>query len=53
MPELNLTPPEFVPKGWYTQERMEDFDKAHSGFWLPEKRKLMHNLMAEQNEAFT
>jgi hypothetical protein len=47
-----VRPPDFVPKGRYTQERMEDFDKAHPGFWLLEERKLMHNLMAEQNEAF-
>ena len=52
MPQLSPTPPEFSPKGRYTQERMEDFDKAHPDFWWPEERKLMHHLMAEQNEAF-
>jgi len=52
MPVLSPTPPEFEPKGRYTQERMEDFDKAHPGFWWPEERKLMHHLMAEQNAAF-
>ena len=52
MPQLSPAPPEFSPKGRYTKERMEDFDKAHPGFWLPEERKLMHHLMAEQNAAF-
>ncbi|KAJ2931027.1 hypothetical protein H1R20_g6074, partial [Candolleomyces eurysporus] len=52
MPTLSPTPPEFSPKGRYTQERMEGFDKAHQDFWWPEERKLMHHLMAEQNEAF-
>ena len=52
IPSLSPVPPEFQPKGRYTQQRMEDFDKAHPGFWWPEERKLMHHLMAEQNEAF-
>ena len=53
MPKLNPRPPEFEPKGRYTQERKEAMDKVHAGdFLLPEERKLIHHLIAEQNEAF-
>ena len=53
MPKLNLRPPEFEPKGRYTQERKEAMDKVHAGdFLLPEERKLIHHLISEQNEAF-
>ena len=53
MPELSLNPPEFTPTGRYTQDRKEQMDKAHSGNFLwPEERKLVHQLVAQQNEAF-
>ena len=52
MPQLPTTPPDFAPKGRYTQERKEDFDKARPDVWWLEERKLMHHLMAEQNKAF-
>jgi hypothetical protein len=48
-----VKPPEFVPKGRYTQERMEKMHKAHDdSFLLPKELKLMHWLITEQNEAF-
>ena len=53
MPSLNPNPPEFVPTGRYTQERMQDFDKVHKGEFLwPEERKLVHHIMMEQNQVF-
>ena len=53
MPSLNPKPPEFVPTGRYSKERMQDFDKVHKGEFLwPEERKLVHHLMMEQNQAF-
>ena len=53
MPRLPTNPANFVPTGRYTQERMEAFDKAHSrDFLWPEERKLLHQFMCLQNEAF-
>ena len=53
MPKLNPNPPDFEPKGRYTLERMKAMDAAHKeDFLWPEERKLMHHLIAEQNEAF-
>lgn len=53
MPKLNPVPPEFRPKGRYTQERKEAMDLVHGGDFLwPEERKLLHHLMTEQNQAF-
>ena len=53
MPVLSAHPPEFVPTGRYTQERKEIIDNVHKGDFLwPEERKLVHHLMAEQNQAF-
>jgi len=34
MPSLNPEPPEFVPTGRYSKERMQDFDKVHKGEFL-------------------
>ncbi|KDR64982.1 hypothetical protein GALMADRAFT_82442, partial [Galerina marginata CBS 339.88] len=53
MPELNPNPTDFVPTGRYTETRQKAFDKVHEGdFLLPEERKLVHNVMMNQNEAF-
>lgn len=53
LPELSQNPPDFVPKGRYTQERMEDIEKIHSeDFLWPEERKLMHHFMSLQEGAF-
>jgi len=53
IPKLPEKPPEFVPKGRYTGERKEKLDMRHmsSFLWL-EERKLMHWVIAEQNQAF-
>ncbi len=53
MPTLSPNPPDFVPTGRYTQERMEAFDKVHPGDFLwPEERKLLHHFMCLHNESF-
>ena len=53
MPKLSPNPPNFVPTGRYTQERMEKIEKVHSGeFLLQEERKLMHHFMMEQDLGF-
>lgn len=53
MPQLPVHPPDFSPKGRYTQERMEKMDAGHEpDFLWPEERKLMHQLISEQNQAF-
>ncbi|EIW51315.1 uncharacterized protein TRAVEDRAFT_54667 [Trametes versicolor FP-101664 SS1] len=53
MPELPTNPTDFVPTGRYTAERQEAFNKAHSeDFLWPEERKLLHNFVSLQNEAF-
>jgi len=54
LPKLPEHPPEFSPKGRYTAERKEKLDLGHmSNFLWPEERKLMHWVVAEQNQAFT
>jgi len=53
IPVLNPNPGDFVPKGRYTLERKEHMDKVHGqDFLSPEELKLVHHLIAEQNEAF-
>ena len=53
MPRLLEQPPEFQTKGYYNLDHKEKLDRAHSlGFLWSEERKLMHWLVAEQNEAF-
>ena len=53
MPQLPTNPGDYVPTGRYTQERKEAFDKAHDGDFLwPKERKLLHQFMCLQNEAF-
>ena len=53
LPELPEHPPEFSLKGRYTAERKEKLDLGHmSNFLWPEERKLMHWVVAEQNQAF-
>jgi hypothetical protein len=53
MPKLSPRPPEFTPTGRYTQERKEAFDKVHEGDFLwPEERKLVHQLVMQQNKGF-
>jgi len=53
MPRLPEQPPEFQTKGCYNLDRKEKLDIMHPlGFLWPEERKLMHWLVAEQNEAF-
>ena len=53
MPELPVNPPDFEPKGRYTMERMKQMDEKHEeDFMWPEERKLMHHMIAQQNEAF-
>jgi len=54
LPILPERPPDFIPKGRYTAERKEKLNMTHgSGFLWPEERKLMHWMIAEQNQAFT
>jgi len=46
-------PLEFSPKGRYMVERKEKLDLGHmSNFLWPEEQKLMHWIVAEQNQAF-
>jgi len=53
IPKLPEKPPDFIPKGRYTAERKEKLDMRHmSSFLWPEERKLMHWVVAEQNQAF-
>lgn len=52
MPEVNPRPPEFEPKGRYTQERKEAMDEVHGGDFLWEERKLVHDIIRNQNEVF-
>ena len=53
LPELPVRPPDFVPTGRYTQERKEIIDKMHNDDFLwPEERKLMHDLMKNQEKGF-
>jgi len=53
LPRLPEYPPEFIPKGRYTTERKEKLDLGHtSNFLWPEEQKLMHWIVAEQNQVF-
>lgn len=53
IPELSAHPRDFKPTGRYTQERKDEMDKVHKeGFLWPEERKLVHNIIMDQNEAF-
>ncbi|KAJ3552416.1 hypothetical protein NP233_g12890 [Leucocoprinus birnbaumii] len=53
LPELPVRPPEFEPEGRYTLKRKEKLDLVHSeDFLWPEERKVMHWLIAKQNQAF-
>ena len=53
LPVLPEFPPEFVPRGRYTRERMEKMDGQHrADFLMPEERKLLHWLVSEHNDAF-
>ncbi len=53
MPMLSKQPPEFVPTGRYSRERKEQMDLVHGGDFLwEEERKLVHQLIMQQNEAF-
>ena len=53
MPRLPERPPEFQTKGCYNLDRKEKLDAVHpAGFLWPEERKLIHWLVAEQNEVF-
>ena len=53
IPKLPERPPEFQTKGHYSLERKVKLDVVHSEEFLwPEEGKLMHWLVAEQNEAF-
>ncbi len=52
MPMLSKQPPEFVPTGRYSRERKEQMDIVHGGDFLwEEERKLVHQLIMQQNEA--
>lgn len=52
MPKLSPNPPEFIPTGRYTQERKDQIHDRHKDFLQEEELKLLHQLIAQQNEAF-
>ena len=53
MPKLTPNPPDFEPRGRYTVERRDQFDKIHKGDFLwSEERKLMHHFMMLQSFGF-
>jgi hypothetical protein len=52
LPILPLHPPPFSPRGRYTQERKEIFDKLNPGFLLPAERDLLHYFMMVHQDAF-
>ena len=53
MPELPRNPTDFEENGRYTAERKEVIDKLHDeDFLWDEERKLMHNFMMLQEQAF-
>jgi hypothetical protein len=52
LPTLDPWPPPFRPRGRYTQERKDLFDKLNPGFLLPAERDLLHHFMAIHQEAF-
>jgi hypothetical protein len=53
IPKLPTRPQDFQLTGHYMQEQKEQFNQVHVGdFLLPEEKKLMHQFMCLQNEAF-
>ena len=52
LPTLPANPPPFSPRGRYTQERKELFDKLNAGFLLPNERDLLHYFMAIHEDGF-
>ena len=53
IPQLLEQSPEFQPRGRYNLERKNRLDKLHPpGFLWPEEWRLMHWLVAKQNQAF-
>ena len=52
LPTLPTNPPAFSPRGRYTQERKELFDKLNPGFLLPPERDLMHYFMMIHEDGF-
>jgi hypothetical protein len=52
LPTLSPNPPEFLPTGRYTQERMQTLHEIHEDFLQPEELKLMHHFMMLHNRAF-
>ena len=52
LPALPTNPPAFSPRGRYTQERKELFDKLNPGFLLPAERDLMHYFMMIHEDGF-
>jgi hypothetical protein len=53
IPKLPMRPQDFHLTGRYMQERKEQFNQVHMGdFLLPEEKKLRHQFMCLQNEAF-
>jgi len=53
LPVLPERPPDFIPKGRYMVERKEKLNMTHrSEFLWSKERKLMHWMIAEQNQAF-
>jgi hypothetical protein len=52
LPPLNSQPPDFEPRGRYTEERKEELEKRHAGFLQPEELKLLHNIVGNHEQAF-
>ncbi|KAG5633727.1 hypothetical protein H0H81_005652, partial [Sphagnurus paluster] len=52
MPKLDPNPAPFRPQGRYTEERMLQLDREHPGFLTEAERRIMHDLMCKQNQAF-
>ena len=52
LPVLNPNPPPFAPRGRYTQERKEIFDKLNPGFLLLAECDLIHHFMTIHEAAF-
>jgi hypothetical protein len=53
MPVLETHPPDFVPTGRYTEERMQAINASHdTGFLEPEEVKLAHHFVVVHNKDF-
>lgn len=53
MPTLSANPPEFEPRGRYTEERRDIVNAIHDdGLLEPEEQKLMHHFMMEHEKSF-